>query len=96
MGAMPFRVGFLWFEDSMPESVTPNTDNDGTPRRRLPITVILDDDTPVWGCANIARVIGRTEAQTYYMLENGTLDGAVKKVGGRWCGRPSKLREAVS
>jgi hypothetical protein len=66
----------------MPESITTNTTN--------------NDDTPIWGAEKIARVIGRTKTSTYYLLESGALNGAVKKVNGRWCGRPSKLREAVS
>jgi hypothetical protein len=70
-----------------------------TPRssrgRRLP-TTIPDGDTPIWGARNIGLVIGRSQAATYYLLESGALGNAVKKVNGRWCGRPSKLREAVS
>ncbi|TIP42437.1 MAG: DNA-binding protein [Mesorhizobium sp.] len=43
----------------------------------------------VWGCAAIARVIRRTQRQTFYMLENGTLPA--KKVGGRWVSERGKL-----
>ncbi len=79
----------------MPESVTTNTTNhDDTPTSVS--TQRPDTDTPVWGARNIGLVIGRSEIATYYLLEKGALNGAVKKVNGRWCGRPSKLREAVS
>lgn len=36
----------------------------------------------VWEVAEIAKIIGRTERQTSYMLSAGQLPG--KKVGGRW------------
>lgn len=48
----------------------------------------------VWGCAAIAKCIGRTERQTFHMLENGTLPGA-KKVGGRWCFSPDIFAAAT-
>jgi hypothetical protein len=36
----------------------------------------------VWGAAEIARVINRTERQTYHLLTIGAIKSA-KKVGGR-------------
>lgn len=39
--------------------------------------------TIVWGAANIARVIGRTEKSTFHALQQGQIPGA-KKIAGRW------------
>jgi hypothetical protein len=36
-----------------------------------------------WGCKSIAAVIGRTERQTFNLLEGGHIRCA-RKVGGRW------------
>jgi hypothetical protein len=41
----------------------------------------------VWGAREIAKVIGRTEKQTFFMLEQGKLPGA-RKVAGRWAFNP--------
>ncbi|MEX2167423.1 MAG: hypothetical protein WD852_10470 [Methyloceanibacter sp.] len=57
---------------------------------------IISADVPVWGAEDIGRVIGRDTAATYHLIYSGALDGAVKKVKGRHCGRPSKLIEAVT
>jgi hypothetical protein len=43
----------------------------------------------VWEVSAIARVIGRTERQTFRLLETGQLPG--KKVGGRWVSERGKL-----
>jgi len=43
----------------------------------------------IWGVGAIAKVIGRTERQTFHLLATGTLPG--KKVGGRWVARHSEL-----
>ena len=59
-------------------------------------TAKIDDDTPVWGAREIGRVIGKNRNATYHLLYTGALGDAVRKVNGLWCGRPSKLREAVS
>jgi len=36
----------------------------------------------IWEVAEIAKLIGRTERQTFHMLQSGQLPA--KKVGGRW------------
>lgn len=47
----------------------------------------------VWEVAEIAKVIGRTERQTFHILTSGSLPA--KKVGGRWVASRRKLLEAV-
>jgi len=37
----------------------------------------------IWGAAAIAQAIGRTERQTFHLLESGALPA--RKIGGRWC-----------
>lgn len=37
----------------------------------------------LWGCAQIARFLGRTERSVFHMLEANQLPGATK-IGGRW------------
>lgn len=44
----------------------------------------------LWGAAAIARFLGRTPRQVFWMLENGTLPA--KKVGKIWVGERSRLR----
>jgi len=36
----------------------------------------------IWEVAEIAKLIGRTERQTFHILQSGALPA--KKVGGRW------------
>lgn len=36
----------------------------------------------IWGASAIARAIGRTDRQTFYMLDKGVLPA--KRVGNRW------------
>jgi hypothetical protein len=45
-----------------------------------------DDDAMdlLWGVRSIAREIGRSEKQTYYLLGTRQIPG--QKVGGKWCG----------
>lgn len=43
----------------------------------------------VWGGANIAALIGRTQRITFHLLETGQLPA--KKVGGRWVAERNKL-----
>ena len=45
----------------------------------------------VWGCRAIARRIGKSERQTYYLLENGLLPA--KKIGKEWCTTESALHQ---
>jgi hypothetical protein len=49
------------------------------------------DNTPtvVWGAAEIARVIGRSERQVFHMLEAGLLPARL--VGRRWVTTREKL-----
>ena len=49
----------------------------------------LGDDL-VWGVGALSKEIGRTERQTFYLLENGRLPA--RKVGGRWCASRAGLR----
>lgn len=52
-----------------------------------------DADIPpldlVWGVQGIAKLIGRTQRQTYHMLYSGKLPA--KRVGGRYVAERSKL-----
>jgi hypothetical protein len=52
-----------------------------------------DNDTPVWGAAEIGAVIGKPARAVFHMLENGLLPA--KKVGGRWVSSRKKLLAAV-
>ena len=47
----------------------------------------------LWGTAAIGAHIGRTERQTYHLLECGKLPG--KKIGGKWTSTKAKLDRAV-
>ncbi len=43
----------------------------------------------IWEVEEIAKMIGRTERQTFHLLSSGRLPA--KKVGGRWVAERSKL-----
>lgn len=43
----------------------------------------------VWGVADIAKLIGRTERATFHMLAKHELPA--RKVGGRWVAERSKI-----
>lgn len=43
----------------------------------------------VWEIAEIARLIGRSERQTFYLLRTGQLPA--RKVGNRWVAERSRL-----
>ena len=45
----------------------------------------------VWGVGAIAKLIGRTERQTFHLVQSGQLPA--KKVGNRWVAERGKLRE---
>ena len=47
----------------------------------------------VWGAAAIAKVIGRSGRQAFYLLESGALPG--RKLGGRWVASRQKLLDAL-
>ncbi len=44
----------------------------------------------IWGVSEIAKMIGRTERQTYHMIQSGNLP-MVKQVGERYVASRSKL-----
>jgi hypothetical protein len=48
----------------------------------------------VWGAAAIAKEIGRTERQTFYLCSRGHLP--VSKVGGHWVGSRRRLRRHIA
>jgi hypothetical protein len=43
----------------------------------------------VWGAAAIAEVIGRSERQAYWLLENDRLPA--RKIGQAWCASRARL-----
>jgi hypothetical protein len=47
----------------------------------------------VWGAAAIAKIIGRSGRQAFYLLESGALPG--RKVGRRWVASRQKLLDAL-
>ena len=51
-------------------------------------------DEPIWGIENFARIINRTERQTYHLVATGKLAG-VNKVGDRYVSTRRKLLNAV-
>lgn len=56
-------------------------------------SIAPETDDIIWGVENIAKIIKRTQRQTFHMMNSGTLPG--KKVGGRWVASRRKLLEAV-
>ena len=46
-------------------------------------------DRLVWGARDIAAIINRNERQTFFLLEQGLIDGT--KIGGRWVSSPRRL-----
>jgi hypothetical protein len=50
-----------------------------------------DLDMPIWGAAEIAKAINRSERQTFHLLEAGELPA--RKIGGRWTTTRRQLRE---
>lgn len=53
-----------------------------------------DESDLVWEAKNIAKVIGRTDRQTFQLLNAGQLPA--KKVGDRWVASRRKLLEALT
>ncbi len=51
-------------------------------------------DDLIWGASEIAKVIGRTDRQTFHMLSTGALPA--RKVGGRWVAVRKKLIEVLA
>ena len=50
----------------------------------------INNNTPVWGAAEIGRIIGRNKRQTHHLLTKGHIKSA-RRVGGRWCATPAAL-----
>ncbi|NMG39911.1 DNA-binding protein [Chelativorans sp. ZYF759] len=48
----------------------------------------------VWGANSIAKFIGRTDRQTFHMLNAGLLPA--KKIGDRWVASKAKLIAALT
>jgi hypothetical protein len=48
-------------------------------------------DKPVWGAAEIGRVINRNPRQTHHLLTSGHIKSA-RRVGGRWVANVAALR----
>ncbi|MDG4889275.1 hypothetical protein [Mesorhizobium sp. WSM4887] len=55
---------------------------------------ISDFDAPIWGIENFAKIINRSERQTYHLVATGKLPG-VNKVGDRYVSTRRKLLNAV-
>ena len=53
----------------------------------------IDTEDLVWGINGIAKVIGRSDRQTYHLLTSGLLPA--KQVGSRWVASRKKLIEAL-
>jgi hypothetical protein len=53
-----------------------------------------DDDVPIWGCKAIAKIIGRSERQTFHLLSAGLLP--VTKIGATWVSTRRRLRERIA
>lgn len=47
----------------------------------------------IWEVKNIAKLIGRTERQTFHMLSSGLLPA--KKIGDRWVASRKRLLETL-
>jgi hypothetical protein len=52
-------------------------------------------DRPVWGAAEIGRIINRNPRQTHHLLTKGHIKAA-KRIGGRWCASPTALLKEFS
>jgi hypothetical protein len=53
-----------------------------------------DPDAPVWGAAAIGRVIGRSERQTFHLLEKRLIDAT--EVGALWVSTPRRLLSGIA
>lgn len=53
----------------------------------------ITDDTPLWGAAEIAKVINLSRDKTYYLLEKELIPA--KKVGAIWVSTRRQLRAAL-
>jgi len=56
------------------------------------VTVQHDSMDLIWGVSNIARLIGRSDRQTYHMIQRGHLP-MVKQIGERYVASRQKLIE---
>jgi len=48
-------------------------------------------DKPVWGAAEIGRIINRNPRQTHHLLTSGLIKSA-RRIGGRWVANAGALR----
>ena len=48
---------------------------------------------PIWGCAAIAKAIGKSERSTFHLLEAGRLPA--RKIGRQWVSTEQALRQAI-
>ena len=48
-------------------------------------------DMPVWGAAEIGRIINRNPRQTHHLLTSGHIKSA-RRIGGRWVANIAALR----
>lgn len=48
-----------------------------------------DLDRPIWGVKQIAKIVDRTERQTFHMLQSGQLPAS--KIGDRWVSTRRRL-----
>jgi len=56
--------------------------------------VSIEDGDLLWGCAAIARAIGRSERQAFHLLERRLLPA--RRVGGRWVASRRALIAALT
>ena len=55
---------------------------------------IVDDlDRPIWGAEAIGRVINRTQAQAFHLLQHRRLDA--DKAGHTWVSTPRRLLKSL-
>jgi hypothetical protein len=54
----------------------------------------IQNDTPIWGAARIAREVGLDRAQAYHLLSRGLLPA--RRVGRRWVTTRDRLRQALT
>jgi hypothetical protein len=53
----------------------------------------IDLDQPIWGAAEIGKVINRNPRQTFYLLESGKIDAT--KIGQLWTSTRRRLSRSL-
>jgi hypothetical protein len=53
---------------------------------------VTEDLRVLWGARNIGKAIGRSQRETYYLLEHGMIEAA-RKVGEQWTADLAGLRK---